>query len=197
MNRIFSLYFAFALLASIISSSAQTSTYSSNYRIAPYDLLSIEVFQEPELSREFRVEADGSVVLPLINKVFIGGKSVVDAQKLISDLYEQDYLVNPQVNLLIIERVIRQVQVLGQVNRPGIVPIPPDKPLTLLDAIAGANGFTRLANKRNVRLTTASVSGEKTTQTINVEKIIESDNPNEKDIVLKDGDTIFIDERFL
>lgn len=173
------------------------NSYSGNYLIAPFDLLSVTVYQEPDLTREVRVEADGSIVLPLINKVKVGKKTVGEAQALIRELYEKDYLVSAQVNLLVTERVVTQVQVLGQVNRPGVVLIPPDKPLTLLDAIAGANGFTRLANKRNVRLTTTSRTGEKTTKTINVEKLIESDNPDQDNIELKDGDTLFIDERFL
>lgn len=189
--------FTFSLCVAVFVSNVARAADIVNYMIQPYDLLQVEVFQEPELSKQVRVEGDGTVVLPLINKVNVGKMTVVQAQKRIEELYEKDYLVSPNVNLLVVERVTSKVQVLGQVNRPGDVVIPPDRELTVVDAIAGASGFTRLAKDSEVILTRIAANGEKTTQSINVRKIMESDKQNEINIVLRDGDTLFVPERFL
>lgn len=161
---------------------------ASNYFLKPSDLLRVEVFQEPDLLKEVRIAADGSIALPLIGKVEIGGRTVQEAQELVRELYDRDYLVNPQINLLVLEYSESYVQVLGQVNSPGFVTIRPDKGLSLIEAIAGANGFTRLARTTSVRLKRhAKVT------TIDINEILK--NPSVKDISLQEDDIIFVDEK--
>ena len=126
---------------------------SGNYLLNPSDILRVEVFQEQDLFREVRVAQDGSIVLPLIGKIYVGGKSVFDAEKLITELYNRDYLVNPQINVTITEYALRRVNVIGQVNKPGIVIFPPEEEMVLLEAISLAGGFNRLADKSKVTLT--------------------------------------------
>lgn len=164
-----------------------------NYTLQPSDLVKVEVFQEPDLLKEIRISADGTVVLPLIGKIKIGGLTIEEAQRLIRELYDRDYIVNPQVNLLILEYNPRFVQVLGQVNRPGFVAIRPEKGLTLVEAIAGANGFTRLGKKNAVRLKRKDKDGTIIFMKVDVEKILRA--PEIEDIDLQEGDVIFVDEK--
>ena len=156
-------------------------------------MLRIEVFQEPELFRELRVARDGGIVLPLIGKVYVGGKTIFDAERLITELYDRDYLVNPQINLTIMEYALRRVNVIGQVNKPGIVVFPPEEEMTLLEAISLAGGFNRLADKRKVTLTRNLPNGKTETFTIDTSKLIAGDNPMSWD--LQKDDMIFIPER--
>ena len=166
---------------------------SSNYILKSSDFIRIEVFQEPDLLKEVRISADGMVALPLIGKIKVGGHTIQEAQELIRDLYNRDYLVNPQINLLILEYSERFVQVLGQVNRPGFVVIRPERELTLVEAIAGANGFTRLGKKNAVRLKRKDKNGNIIVMKIDVEEILRTSGV--EDIELQEGDIIFVDEK--
>lgn len=158
------------------------------------DVVKVEVFQEPDMLREVRIAQDGSVTLPLINKVDLKGKTIEQAQDSIRQLYDKDYLVNPQINLTVIEYAKRDVKVLGQVGKPGAVDIPTDRPLKLLDAIALAEGFTRLSDRKKVTLTRTNADGTTTTTEINAESILQSRNSADQ-WVLQHGDVINVPER--
>lgn len=171
----------------------QISDKAGNYRLNPSDLLRVEVFQEPDLFREVRMAQDGSILLPLIGKIYIGGKSIFDAERLITELYNRDYLVNPQINVTIVDYALRRVNVIGQVNNPGIVVFPPEEEMVLLEAISLAGGFNRLADKRKVTLTRTLLDGKTETFTIDTGKLIAGDDAMRWD--LQKDDVIFIPER--
>lgn len=167
----------------------------AEYILQPMDLIKIEVFQEPDLERQVRVTQDGSITLPLINRVDVKGKTVQQALDTIRDLYNASYLVNPQINLTVMEYAKRDVKVLGQVAKAGAVDIPTDRPLKLLDAIALAGGFTRLADRKRVTLTRTDTDGKTTTTEINADNIIQSKDGDSW--VLQQGDVINVPERLL
>ena len=167
-----------------------------DYLISPYDLLSIDVFQEPDLNKQIRVEATGFIVLPLIGKVKVVGLTVEKAQKLLEDLYEKDYLVDAHINIFVSERKINTVRIFGQVGRQGDVEIKPDRPLTILDAIAAVGGGSRLADLRKVVLTRQNPKNRDNPEIINVEVLIEGDDSSKSDYILEVGDTVFVPERF-
>jgi polysaccharide export outer membrane protein len=82
------------------------------------------------------------------------------------------------------------------VDKAGAVEIPTDKPLKLLDAIALAGGFTRLADRRHVTLTRANADGTSATTEINADAILQSKEGSDT-WVLREGDVIFVPERIL
>lgn len=174
-------------------SAQNTKDSAGNYLLNPSDLLRVEVFQEPDLIREVRVAQDGSIVLPLIGKIYVGGKSVFDAESLITELYNRDYLVNPQINVTITEYALRRVNVIGQVNKPGIVIFPPEEEMVLLEAISLAGGFNRLADKGKVTLTRTLPNGKSETFSIDTRKLISGDQSMTWD--LQKDDVIFVPER--
>ncbi|MGB0370889.1 MAG: polysaccharide biosynthesis/export family protein [Opitutales bacterium] len=190
--------FLIILLASWTAALAQSGGNSSgsvglNYVIQPSDILHFRIFQEPDMEAQVRVEADGSVRLPLVGMVRLGSMTVSDAQQYLFKRYDADYFVNPQLSLQVIEYAARNVNVLGQVHRPGVVLIPPDRPLFLSDAIAQAGGTTRLANLSRIQLKRVLESGEIITRELNLDEIIS--NPNTSDFPLIDGDTLHVVER--
>jgi polysaccharide export outer membrane protein len=174
-------------------SAQKTKDASGNYLLNPSDLLRVEVFQEPDLIREVRVAQDGSIMLPLIGKIYVGGKSVFDAESLITQLYNRAYLVNPQINVTITEYALRRVNVIGQVNKPGVVIFPPEEEMVLLEAISLAGGFNRLADKGKVTLTRTLPNGKSETFNIDTRKLISGDQSMKWD--LQKDDVIFIPER--
>lgn len=118
----------------------------ANYLLMPRDLLKVKVFQEDDLESTVRVSQDGTVTLPLIGTVKVAGKSVRSAGASIQGLLGARFLVNPQVELTVLEYSKRRFTVLGQVTKPGTYDFPDQTPLNLLEAIGMAGGFSRLAN---------------------------------------------------
>ena len=167
----------------------------ADYVLQPSDLLRVQVFQEPDLLREVRVSQEYAVVLPLIGSIDLRGKSVRQAETMIRELYDRDFLVNPQVNLIVLEYATRTVNVLGSVNSPGAVLFPQERPLTLLDAITRAGGFSRLADRKRVRLTRTHPDGRKETFTVNADQLMGGGSQRGWPLLV--NDVIFVPERVL
>lgn len=178
------------------NSNPASSSATAEHVLQPLDLIKLEVFQEPDMERQVRLSQDCVVTLPLIKTVSLKGKTLQQAQEAIRVLYDRDFLVNPQINLTLLESAKHDVKVLGQVDKAGAVEIPADRPLKLLDAIALAGGFTRLADRRHVTLTRQSEDGKTTTTEINADNILQSKNSADT-WVLQEGDVIFVPERIL
>ncbi len=156
------------------------------------DLLQVRIFQEEDLTREVSVSQNQTITLPLIGTLDVKGRTVRETEALIRELYDKDFLVNPQVNLTVIRYAERTVNILGSVNSPGPVVFPQEKGLTLLEAIARAGGFNRLANKNKIRLTRTSLDGEKTTYTIDADQLIKGRGDSSWSLQI--NDVIFVPE---
>lgn len=167
----------------------------ADYILQPSDLLKVQIFQEDNLTREVRVSQEYTISLPLIGTVDVRNKSLNQAQALVRDLYDRDYLVNPQVNLSVMEYAKRTVLVLGSVGTPGAVVFPQEEGLVLLDAVARAGGFNRYADKKRVKLTRLHPDGRSETFEINADDILQGKS-KETWPLLKD-DVISVPERIL
>lgn len=166
---------------------------SVDYVVKPSDLLQVQVFQEPDLQREVRISQNSAIALPLIGDVSIAGLTVGQVQDKIQRLYNKDYLVNPQVSVIVLEYGKRTVNVLGAVNTPGAIPYPPNKQLTLLDAIALAGSFNRFADRREVRLSRKNADGTTESHVINADDLLKRGSRGIW--LLKPNDNIFVPER--
>jgi polysaccharide biosynthesis/export protein len=168
---------------------------SSDYVLQPADLIRVVIFQEPDLEREVRITQEHTITLPLLGSIDVKGKTVRQAEEIIRARYDKDYLVNPQVNLTVLEYVESTVQVVGAVNSPGAVRFPPEQKLTLVEAIARAGGHARIADLRKVRLTRVKADGQSESFTVNVDELMKGGS--DEQWVLTKGDVIFVPERLL
>lgn len=123
---------------------ATNASTRPNYVLTANDILHVRVYQEDDLEAKVRISKDGSIVLPLIGSVTVGGKTRESAATMIRDRLGEKYLVNPVVSLEIVEYSKRRFTVLGQVQRPGSFEMPGDESVNLLQAISIAGGYTRL-----------------------------------------------------
>ncbi|MFA5262902.1 MAG: polysaccharide biosynthesis/export family protein [Opitutaceae bacterium] len=167
----------------------------SDYLLQPSDLLRVQVFQEEDLTREVRISQEFTITLPLIGTVDLKGKTLRQAEDLVTSLYNKDFLVNPQVTLVVTQYAKRTVDVQGQVGNPGAIEFPQEKGLSLLQAITRAGGFTRLADKKRLMLTRRLPDGSAKTFTINATEII--DGTTQDSWELQKDDSIFVPERIL
>lgn len=120
-----------------------------DYRIGAGDLLQISVFQVPELSFEkIRVDASGSIQLPLIGSVAATEQTTTQLAAEITRRLAENYLRNPQVSIQVAEAASQKVTVDGSVIKPGVYVL--QGRTTLLQSIAMAQGPTNTANLRSV-----------------------------------------------
>lgn len=116
----------------------------SKLRIQPGFLLDVEVFDEADMSGEFRVGPSGNVNLPLVGPIRVTGDTLAEAELAIQDsLTNGGILKHPQVTLDIAQYAPTLVSVLGEVNSPGRLQML--APHNLLDALSFAGGETQLA----------------------------------------------------
>ena len=141
------------------------------YRIGPYDLLKIQVFQVEALSSEVRVDDAGLVVMPLIGAVKVGGLTPAEAEQDIAHKLGQSYLQNPQVRIFVAEYASQKVTVIGRVKKPGMFPVAGRT--TLMQAIALAGGLDDLAKKEEVVVFRKQPTGSVNAYVVNMEAIEE------------------------
>src|SRR6266704_1573923 len=162
------------------------------YILSPNDVVQVKVYQEDDLETKMRIGKDGTTSFPLIGVINLGGKTVAQAADLIRARLADGYLVNPQVTVTVLEYAKRRFTVLGQVQKPGSYEIPNEESVSLLEAIAIAGGYTRLANRANV-IVTRSVAGRKTALSLDVNHA--TNDPNTPAFVIHPDDIITISER--
>ncbi len=165
---------------------------AENYRLAANDLLEIRVYDEPDLTVEVRLAADGSAIFPLIGSVSLQGKTLPQATALIRDRYMAGYLVNPQVSLIIRTYAKRTFTVLGQVQKPGSYEIVGDESISLLQAVGMAGGYTRIANPGNI--TVRRADGGQQQQVMRFDGRRLAKGISSADCVVKPGDVITVGE---
>ncbi len=121
---------------------AQTGqeAFIREYRIGPKDLLEIKVVELPELNLAVRVSEDGSITLPLIGRVELGGMTKDAAERKIAALLAEKYVNNPQVSVFIKEYQSNRVALIGAVKTPGMYEMIGS--MNLLELISKAGGFT-------------------------------------------------------
>lgn len=165
-------------------------------KIMAGDMLNIKVYQEQDLCGDFEVNEDGSISYPLLGAVKVGGLTRLGVENLLTQLLGADYLVNPfiQVTVKPSKKLedMSLIMVLGSVQRPSSYPFPQDKPLSLLQAISIAGGFTPRASIADTKIIRTSPEGEKTTIDPLMDKILLGE---EQDIELQRNDLVSIPEK--
>lgn len=167
----------------------------SNYVLKVSDVIELDVYQERDLNKSVRIEGDGTVSLALVGRVKLAGMTVGEGKSLITDLYNRDYLVDPQISLLVVSFSPKVLHILGSVRSPGVVNIPPDRDLTLTEALSMVGGVTRMGNPRAIKIKRVDQDGRTRQMEVNFSKVVQ--DPDVTDLVLNEGDTIWVPERII
>jgi polysaccharide biosynthesis/export protein len=131
------------------------------YTIYPGDQLRITVLGHQDLSFSFRVPSEGFITFPLVGRVQLSGRPLGDVEKEVRERLEKDYLVDPQVSLLIESYSKKWVYVFGGVKEPKAYELPEGQPLSLTQVLSMAGGFSADAAKDRVRVIRHSSSGSR------------------------------------
>jgi polysaccharide biosynthesis/export protein len=163
--------------------------------VGPDDLLALSVYDSPELTRTVRVDADGSIRLPMV-KAPIQVRGMVPSQveaAVARALTTGKVLVDPIVTVTIVEYQSRPVNVVGAVKTP--IVFQATRPIPLLDALARAGGIREDAGS-DIIVSRQLVQDGKTTQvkeTIPVRKLIDNADPA-SNIMLHGGEEVLVPE---
>lgn len=178
---------AAGLLGAVPSESAAKD---QNYRIGVGDLLQIEVYDEPDLTKEVRVLTDDSISFPLLGSIRAGGLTVAELEQEITRRLAEKYLVSPQVTVFVKE--FSNVFVFGEVKNPGSFPI--YGKLTVFEAVTLAGGFTEVANPSKVKVI-RQVRGKEVTYEVDVNKLTKEGDTS-SDLELAANDRVIVPRSF-
>lgn len=146
--------------------------------LRPGDLVRLRIWREPDLSGEFQVDESGVVTFPKIGQISVMRESPESLKEKLLASYAV-YLRNPSVEVTI----LRRINVLGAVQKPGLYPVDPT--MTIADAVAAAGGATPMGDQHKVELVRDGVTISRRIN--NMTKIAETP--------LRSGDQIFVPER--
>ncbi len=167
----------------------------TEYILGEGDLLRITVYDHPDMTTEARIGGDGTITMPLIGVVKVDSLTITDAEKYISHLLADGFIIKPHVAIFVSEYRSRRVTVLGEVGRPGIVILRGDK--TLLEVISDAGGLTPNAGdfihiqRKKIRQDGSKKEQEEITVQVDTKKLME-EGSSSINIFVQDGDSIFI-----
>jgi len=178
---------AAAVPARDIAPQAPKPNDDPNYVIGSEDVLTIDVWKEPEISRSVPVRRDGKISLPLLDDVVAAGLTPTQLSSEIVDRLHK-IIVNPKVTVIVTQMSSQRIYILGQVTRGGAYPLVPD--MTALQALSIAGGFTPFANLKKIYVMRNENGQDKTFQ-INYKEVVAGHKP-EENIHLKAGDTIVV-----
>jgi protein involved in polysaccharide export with SLBB domain len=140
---------AFLIASALLSGCAATGetcgaeaaleTDVAGYQLGPGDLVRVNVFQQAELSGQFRLDGDGDLALPLAGEIRAGRLTPRELEQAIAArLREGNYLRNPQVSVQVL--TYRPFYIVGEVRRPGEYEY--RNGMTVINAAALAGGYT-------------------------------------------------------
>jgi polysaccharide export outer membrane protein len=163
------------------------ATTDPSYMIGAEDVLDVNVWKEPDLTRVVPVRPDGKITLPLINDVQAAGST---PQQLAASVTEKlrKFMTDPQVTVIVTQINSQRVFVIGEVLRAGAFPLVPGT--TILQALANAGGFTTFANVKKIHVM-RTVNGKQTELPFNYRDVVKGEN-SDQNIKLQPGDTIVV-----
>ena len=131
----------------------------AGYTLSAGDQVAVEVFGEDDLRTSGRLTPEGNLTVPLLGSIHLAGLTPTQAASKVTELYSRDYLVNPKINVTLVGYGSRRFTILGQISRPGIFEMSPDG-IDLLEAVAMAGGYTRIAAPERITVRRHTASGD-------------------------------------
>jgi polysaccharide export outer membrane protein len=169
------------------TSSSTANAIDPTYKIGPQDVLRIDVWKEPEISRVTPVRPDGRISLPLLNDVQAAGLTPTQLASTISEGLKK-FITNPQVTVGVNEINSRRIYVTGEVTKPGAFPLQPN--MTVLQALTSSGGFTQFAKIKGIYVLRTE-DGKQVKHPFNYKDVVSGKHP-ELNIVLQSGDVIVV-----
>jgi polysaccharide export outer membrane protein len=167
---------------------AATKAHDDSFVIGNDDVLAINVWKEPEVSKSIPVRSDGKISLPLAGEVQAAGRTPLKLEQEIAARLK-NYIAEPEVTVIVQQINSQKFNILGMVNKPGSYPI--TNSATVLDAIALAGGFRDFAKQKAIYVLRQNADGAETRLPFNYKDVVKGKN-TAQNIKLQPRDTIVV-----
>jgi polysaccharide export outer membrane protein len=170
----------------------------TNYVLGAQDVVTVVVFGEPDLSRKYTIEQDGTFTFPLIGRVVARGMTLRALEAELTKKLSGDYLKDPQVSVSVEAYRSQKILVMGQVGQPGEYQLTGD--MTLLAALAKAGSVTPMAGREVLVVRAARKPGTSNGEAPSASEVLRVDLAELQggnmtlNLALQDGDTINVPE---
>lgn len=165
----------------------ETAT-SSDYKIGPEDVLEVNVWRNPDLSKVVIVRPDGKISLPLVGEITAVGRTAAQLTEELSEKLKA-FKESPIVSVVVQQINSYNVYILGEVAKPGRHQF--KTYTTVLQAIITAGGFTQFAAKNKIFVLRKLPSGAEARLNVRYDDIISGSDPA-RNLVLLPGDTVVV-----
>ena len=152
------------------------------------DMLAIQVWKEPDVSRTLPVRSDGRISLPLAGELLATGRTPLQLSEDIANKLRV-YMTDPRVTVIVQEIHSQKFNILGQIMRPGSYPL--TGMTTVVDAIAMAGGFRDFAKEKGIYILRQDASGREWRIPFNYKSAIKGKDPVQN-IKLRPHDTVVV-----
>jgi polysaccharide biosynthesis/export protein len=162
--------------------------HDDSFVIGPGDLLSINVWKEPDISKSLPVRSDGKISLPLAGELQASGTTPKKLELEIAS-HLRSYISEPEVTVIVQEIKSQKFNILGRVSKPGSYVLTDST--TVLDAIAVAGGFRDFAKQKSIYVLRQNPDGSQTRLPFNYKGVIKGHQPSQN-VTLQPRDTIVV-----
>jgi polysaccharide export outer membrane protein len=162
--------------------------HDNSFVIGNDDHLTIDVWNEPEVSRSIPVRSDGRISLPLAGELQATGRTPLQLEQDISAKL-LSYITKPEVTVIVEQINSQKFNILGQVTKPGTYTL--TAPTTILDAIATAGGFRDFAKQKGVYVLRPGPNGSELRIPFNYKDVIKGKN-SAQNIQIQPNDNIIV-----
>jgi polysaccharide export outer membrane protein len=160
----------------------------NSYVIGADDVLAINVWKEPEVSRSVPVRSDGKISLPLVGELTAGGQTPLQLEQEIAKRLA-NYISEPEVTVIVQDSKSQRINILGMVVRPGAYMLTGSA--TVLDAIAMAGGFKDFAKQKAIYVLRQNADGTQKRIAFNYKEVIKGQNADQN-VRLQPRDTVVV-----
>lgn len=167
---------------------AASKPHDDIFVIGNDDMLAINVWKEPDISRSIPVRSDGRISLPLVGEVQAAGRTPAKLEAEIADKLK-NFIAEPDVTVMVQQINSQKFNILGQVMKPGSYAIA-NSP-TVLDAIALAGGFRDFAKQKSIYVLRQNADGGQSRLPFNYKEVIKGANAAQN-VKLQARDTVVV-----
>ena len=171
-----------------IDAAATSKAHDDSFIIGNDDVLAINVWKEPDVSRSIPVRSDGKISLPLAGELQAAGRTPLKLEQDIAARLK-NYIAEPEVTVIVQQINSQKFNILGQVNKPGSYVL--TNSATVLDAIAMAGGFRDFAKQKSIYVLRQAPDGSQKRLSFNYKEVAKGQNPAQN-IKLQPRDTVVV-----
>jgi polysaccharide export outer membrane protein len=165
-----------------------SKAHDNIYVIGNDDVLNVNVWKEPDISRTVPVRSDGNISLPLAGEVAAAGRTPHQLEADIAGKLK-NFISEPEVTVIVQEIKSQKFNILGMVGHPGEFPL--TNSMTVLDAIALAGGFRDFAKQKSIYVLRENADGTKSHLDFNYKDVVKGKN-SAQNVKLQPRDTIVV-----